>query len=440
MENKYDLKSLEKLLKQKCDAFEICYSASHNDGIGFENNKLFSIENNYSAGVGIRLIKNGKIGFSFTTNPLKIKETVGYALESAKYGEHAKFEFSVPQKKKCEVKTFDENVEKTDLKQKINFGKKIIKQINSENSGLNISIGFSKSIDNFILLNSNGIDIADKSTEYSFGISLLSVNEKEGLLDIGESKSRPSFISDSEIEDMIKILIARYKKGKSIKKIKQGKYPVIFNKYSVGILYSCFLSAINGRSFQKGISPLSEKINKKIIDERITLRDNPLIDYMSGSGEFDAEGLPAYEKSLIEKGVFKNFIFDLKTASLVNKKSTANAARSFASQPQPSFTNLTVDAGDTDYSDMIKNIDEGILVEQAIGAGQSNTLAGDFSVNIDLGYLIKNGKITGRVKDCMIAGNVYDLFNDINCVSKDLFYKSSMITPAICFNKINVAV
>ncbi|HPG29223.1 MAG TPA: metallopeptidase TldD-related protein [bacterium] len=440
MENKYCLESLEKELRKKCDAFEICYSDSHNSGIGFENNKLFSMENNYSSGLGIRLVKNGKIGFSFTTNPEKIKETVGYAIESSKYGERALFELPCRRNKKREVKTYDENVEKIDLKKRISFGKQIIRQINSEIPDLNISLGFSKTIDNFVLINSNGVRLEDKSSEYSFGITLLSVNEKKGLLDISESKSRANIITDEEIGGMIKTLKTRYNKANKTAKIKQGAYPAIFNKYSVGILYSCFLAAINGKTFQKGISPLSDKINKKIIDSRITMRDNPFIDYMSGSAEFDAEGLPAYEKPLIEKGVFKNFIFDLKTASLVNKKSTANAARSFASQPQPSFTNITVDAGETDYSKMISDIDEGILIEQAIGAGQSNTLAGDFSVNIDLGYLIKNGKISGRVKDCMIAGNVYDLFNDIKCLSKDLFYKSSMITPAVCFNKINVAV
>ena len=48
-----------------------------------------------------------------------------------------------------------------------------------------------------------------------------------------------------------------------------------------------------------------------------------------------------------------------------------------------------------------------------LGGGQSNILAGEFSVNIDLGYLIENGEIVGRVKDCMFAGNVFDVFNNI---------------------------
>jgi PmbA protein len=49
------------------------------------------------------------------------------------------------------------------------------------------------------------------------------------------------------------------------------------------------------------------------------------------------------------------------------------------------------------------------LVDQVIGLGQGNTLAGEFSNNVSVGFLVRGGEIVGRVKNTMVAGNVYDL-------------------------------
>ena len=65
---------------------------------------------------------------------------------------------------------------------------------------------------------------------------------------------------------------------------------------------------------------------------------------------------------------------------------------------------------------MVKSIDTGILVHYVMGLGQGNALAGEFSVNLELAFKIERGEIVGRVKDCMLAGNVYDALQDIAAV------------------------
>ena len=51
-----------------------------------------------------------------------------------------------------------------------------------------------------------------------------------------------------------------------------------------------------------------------------------------------------------------------------------------------------------------------------MGLGQGNPISGEFSVNVQLGYKIENGKIVGRVKDVMLAGNTYDALNNIMAI------------------------
>ena len=77
-----------------------------------------------------------------------------------------------------------------------------------------------------------------------------------------------------------------------------------------------------------------------------------------------------------------------------------------------------MDGGNTPNSAMFDGIEQGILVEQLLGAGQGNELGGDFRANLALGFLIENGEIVGRVKDTMISGNVYEALNQVEAISE----------------------
>jgi PmbA protein len=58
-------------------------------------------------------------------------------------------------------------------------------------------------------------------------------------------------------------------------------------------------------------------------------------------------------------------------------------------------------------ADMLAQIDKGLLVDQGMGTWAGNVVAGEFSGNVQLGYKLERGELVGRVKDAMVAGNVY---------------------------------
>ena len=72
-----------------------------------------------------------------------------------------------------------------------------------------------------------------------------------------------------------------------------------------------------------------------------------------------------------------------------------------------------MEEGKVSFSEMIKDIKEGIIVDQVLGLGQGNIISGAFSNNVQLGYKIEKGKIVGRVKDVMIAGNAIEELKNI---------------------------
>ena len=96
-----------------------------------------------------------------------------------------------------------------------------------------------------------------------------------------------------------------------------------------------------------------------------------------------------------------------------------------------------MEPGSKSFDEIVKGIELGIVAEQFIGLGQSNTLNGDFSANLDLAFLVENGVVKGRLKDCMISGNVYDLMKGDIIISREMERKGSSLLPYICLDGVS---
>ena len=79
-------------------------------------------------------------------------------------------------------------------------------------------------------------------------------------------------------------------------------------------------------------------------------------------------------------------------------------------------------------------------MEQLLGAGQGNVLAGEFNANVLLGYLVKNGDLVGRIKDTTISGNVYDVLNNLVAIGNETRWLGGHLnTPALYCKSVSVS-
>jgi PmbA protein len=177
-------------------------------------------------------------------------------------------------------------------------------------------------------------------------------------------------------------------------------------------------------------------LGERIADERFSLTDHPLLDFASSSGRYDGEGVPHRITPIVENGVIRNFLYDLDAAARSGVQSTGNGV---GCEP----TNLVLAEGDTSFDDMVRSTDYGLLVDSVMGLGQGNVLSGAFSVNVYLGYKIDGGRIVGRVKDVMLAGNTYDAIQNIRAIGDRAEWTSgsagsSVLTPPVQIEKLSV--
>lgn len=420
--------------QKRAHAAEVIYSESESRSVSFQDNQLKSSNTKSVRGVGLRLIRNGRIGFSATNDLDTLDQLVEHALHSAEFGQQAKFEFpsGAPLQ---DVKILDPKAADLSMERAASIMREGIDCVLASYPDAHCGGGIHRAVGRTVLCNTAGLCHEESATGYGMGVDAFLV-KGESFLWVGEGEDSCRLSEDilrhaRKVKDWIGLC-------KKEVHLAEEKMPVLFTPHAVGIVLSTLDLNTNGKMVQKGASLLANRVGEKVLDERITIVDDPHVDYASGSGAMDGEGVPTQRNTLFENGVLRGFIFDLQTAGLMGKSSTGNGMRSYSSAPRPGNTNVRLAAGDTPYKDILAGIDRGLLLDQALGVGQSNVLAGEFSVNVELGFLIENGEIIGRVKDCMLAGNAFDALNNIRTISVETEWHGSTELPAICFESLSV--
>jgi len=424
------------LAKKQSESSEVLFVETEESPVKFQANKLHSLETKYTTGAGLRIVKDGRIGFSCTTDLSKLKELVANAVASAKYGQKAKFTF--PKKaEKAAVEVFSSEVRKARPEAFVEAGRKSIAGLLAEVPEMKCDIRLTRSVARIRLVNSAGMEVGITRTLSHFDLSGLVIGP-DGLLWVYEGKSSRKLVLPGK--KAVSKLAEQVRLAKKVVPLSGKPLPVLFAPEVMPNLWYAVVMGVNGKSAQKGSSPLVGKIGEKLLDERVTITDDPTLDWGPGSSPWDDEGVKSRKNALFEKGVFQGFLYDLQTAGMVGAKSTGSARRSFNSLPYPSVTNLVIKPGGDKLQDLVRGMKEGLLIYGVIGGGQSNLLAGDFSLNIGLGYKVENGQITGRVKDAMVSGNLYALLKDnLLALSKETEWAGNIKTPAVLFKDVSIA-
>ncbi len=432
----FDLKNIK--INEKFDSY---YQENHTVSVNFENNKLKDINESFTSGVGIRVIKDNKVGFASTSDLTSINEMVNLAIENSKFGEKAYFNISNQKFQQKNLNLLSRDIENLDIEYMVEMGNDIlnntIKKINN-NTFINIEI--EKSIYQKSYFNSNNLYFEDKKSLFECGISIFQA-EENNFIEIGDMRIDTLLISKNELDSMIEKILLYYDFSKRVVDFTTGYYPVYFTPKAFRYLISFLIESLNGKLIEKKISFFTDKIGEKFSEKNISIIDNPLMESKSGSFSFDGDGINPEKIYLIKDGIVNDYILDLQTGGKLNKKSNGHAGRSYNSLPSPIFSNIIFEFNKKSREDdIICSIDKGIIVDALLGAGQSNILGGEFSANIESGYVVEKGKIKGRLKNSMISGNLFEIFNKLVAITEDSINYRNIFSPGALFDNLSIAV
>lgn len=429
------------MLKKQAEQVEVFNLENEKTTVEFEANQLKACAVTSTKGTAVRVIRKGRLGFSASTDRMALDKLAANVLESAAYGDQTSFSFADP-KSAIPVRTYDKAIAELPINHLIEIGQEILDLILPVDPIVRCNLSLSRGIVSANIRNQKGLDVSFQTSPLTLSIKLDRMEDNDVLI---RYEQFGTMVWEKDYLAFARRLAEQLKLARKLTTIKPGRMPVLFSPAGAQVLILPLSEAFNGKEVYKGTSPIKDKVDDKLFDEKITLVDDGTMDGCFGSTSYDDEGVPHSHNVLVEKGVLKSFIYDLKTAAQAGTQSTGNAARSLFTQPDVSFGNLILQPGQTPLKDIIASIDEGILVESLLGLGMGNTISGAFSNPLDLAFKIEKGEIVGRVKDLSIAGNVYDLLKDVAAVSQEaqwnynFFYTPYVCAPYVLIPEMNVA-
>ncbi len=432
----------EDLLKSAKDRYgdaEVYRVRSESHPISFENNRLKEVMRRDQAGVALRVISDGRIGFSSTTNPERESELVDRVGTLAPFGSEAKFEFPT-QADIPDLNTYDSAIENVSNEQLIEKGQRLLDAVLEKWPEALCDVRFGRSMAEESVQNSAGVERSVRHSGYYVAIGAQLIRGTD-MLNVWASHSSHNVFGDDVEDRVLGEVLEALENSKELADAPSGDVPVLFTPQGVAAtLLDPLLSGFNGKNVVTGASPIIGREGEKALDARLSVYDNPLLPGASGSRPVDDEGVPARKVALIENGVIGEPVFDLQTAGQAGRKSTGSAQRGLASTPNPGISVVDIAAGDTPAHKLLADMEDGLIIEGLLGAGQGNELGGDFRANVALGYRVKNGEIVGRVKDTMISGNVYTVLDNVEAIADSAeWVYGSVRTPAMRCRGVEVA-
>ena len=425
--------SVKKAVENNCDAYEIYIDESKTIELDSLKEELNFAKEEIDLGVGIRVLKDKKQGFAFTSNLDNLAQTAQKAIENTKLTKVDENYAFAEVEKVSEVKdVYDNKFNDLSLDEAVEFLKTTIET--ASDSGCEVTgSGFSASEGRSLIVNSNGVSIEDEGTGFGLGLSV--TIQKDGEIATAYNSQSSRFF-DIDGEKLANEVCDLAKSSLNTKPIETNDYDVVLDYYAAVGLLQTYISAFNGENVLRGRSILKDKLGSEIANPTLSIIDNPLLDKGMYTSKCDGEGSVSRETSLIKDGVLNSFIYDIYNANKVGEKTTSNGLRgSYFTTPMIAPTNLEFKFGEMRDLSEIKN---GVLTTSVLGAHTANPISGDFSVEASNAFKIENGELTDPINKAMISGNIFEIMKNVEGLNSEIKQYGSFIIPKLLVHDLRV--
>ena len=329
---------------------------------------------------------------------------------------------------------------KLDTDRQIELAKRAEAAAMSEDERITNSEGadFDSSSGRIVLGNSHGFIGEYRSSSFSLAVSPIATDPQTGAMQRDGWYAMQRKFSKLEEPEAVGIEAARRTVRRlGARKVGTKRVPIVFDQEMAGSLLGNLCSALSGYSLYKGASFLTGQLGKPLAPDYITVYDDGRMVGGLGSRPFDGDGLPTRKNTIVENGVLKSYLLDIYSGKKLGLPSTGNASRSVGESPSVGPTNFYLVPGTKTVQDIIGTVKDGLYVTELIGFG-INMVTGDYSRGAG-GFWIENGELVYPVEEITIAGNLQQMFKDIEIVGSDLVFRGRITSPTLKIAEMMVA-
>ncbi len=390
-----------------------------------------------SAGIGIRVIEDGRAGFASagTHDRVVIDELLEQARSNARFAEPDEFvALAEPDGVAAtEFERFSEALASVTPEEKIAIAIDVERRVKAADpriTGIRTAT-YGDSTVSFAMASSTGLGFSERATGASAGVHALAADGDRTMSGgAGDAAADPSGLDiDGLVERAVRQAVDLIGSTKPV----SGPVQLVFDQRMAASIFGIISGMLSGDRIVKGRSPFVDRIGETIASPLLSIADTPLDRESLGATSYDGEGLACRELSLISNGVLQGYLFDDHTARKYGTASTASAQRGTRGLPSPGVHVLSVPAGDGgDLDALIAGVDHGIFVFSLAGFHSGvNPVSGDLSLGVD-GLMIRNGQLAEPISEATVGSTLQRMMLGITAVGSDrLHLPGGAVCPSL---------
>lgn len=196
---------------------------------------------------------------------------------------------------------------------------------------------------------------------------------------------------------------------------------VVLDPFVTAMFLGVISSTLNGEAVAKGRSLFKDRLGDQVANPLVTLVDDPTNPLAYTATDLDGEGLAARRNALLEGGVLRRFVHNSYSARRLGAASTGNAVRGgFKGTPGVGCLALQLQPGSRGQAALVADVADGVLIQEAQGLHSGvNPISGDFSVGA-AGLTITNGTLGAPIREFTIASTLQRMLLDVVEVGNDV--------------------
>jgi PmbA protein len=436
----------ERIGAEQCEIFE--YNERDIQISISKFNEKTSASSVKSHGIGMRVLVNGKEGFSYfsNVNPKNIEKSVKNAIVLAKKGGRELKSLPEPKKIREIPSLYHEHLSQIDEDELFNITRKVFeKSLKYEGLGRLYRCNNNVRSVDWSIINSLGLNYELKETHNRISYSTIA-SKNDRTITYSDSIYDRRLIDVDHIIDKIIETIKYNEKCVSKKgiNIKTGEYmailsPILLGRIFRSLLYSQVLADFHPRQI---------KPNDIVGSKKISIIEDPFNPKIPGSSPIDHEGTPAKEKIIVDNGKLNTLLYDQYYAEKENVESTGNGFRTpiriwpklmkpYQAMPTPQISSARIESGKKDLEELVSQVQDGVYMDSIVGGG-ADPKAGIFTATAVVAFKIEEGEMKNPIRHATITGHITDLSNIMGLTEETKLIWNTL-TPTVLIPKINIA-
>jgi PmbA protein len=431
------------LKKGAADAEAYVYEGQATN-VGIERGQISKSNRIIDRGLGVRVAVNKAVGFAYTNiieEQGAVEDTILRALSAARASKPDPDWNGFPEKKPYAVaeKNYDRKIHKLHSEGLVELASSMLDAAVSVNKRVfPIEGGAGAAYLSSAIANSNGVAAFDRGTIMECSLAAVAKEKNRVTPVCFEFNAERAYAVDPEWvgKEAARLAVSALK----TKPIKTETTKLVLTPFALqGLLYYTLINAVKADNVQRNQSPFKGRVGEKVASEHVTIYDDGLFPRGLRTWAFDGEGVPQQKTPLIEKGVLRGFLYDNYAAKKEGLESTGNASRAgYLSTPTIEATNFHITPGNKTADELIREVDDGLLIYYLQGAHSSNPVSGEFSVVATPAWKIKKGEIAHATRGVMLAGNIFEAFKNVSIVANNERKMGQLIAPWILVENVRV--